>query len=208
MASAAPWTGTAPLLDVRAWVQRDDTAPGHAFGGRQSYFDDPRYRRFDGCGRALADDPVCNFSIVRRRGTISAVATGRYPIVVAGFRGVDRSPSPRISAGSALAPLDRGAPSKHGPDASLAVDGTPSHHGLLGAGTRSNSCVAMSGSSVAAPLATAQVAEWLIYGSQADRHKLFNASKWEDTPPQPPPALDADLGGGGRLSVGLHRRPR
>jgi hypothetical protein len=204
------WTGPKPLKNVLAWIQRGDTAPGHPLRGRQSYFDDPEYPRFDAWGRLLADDPNPNPSIVHRRGTISAVATGSQPIVVAGFRGSDRCLSPHISAGSLLAPADRGLPSRHGPDASLPVDATPAHRGLPGAGTRSGSCVVMHGSSVAAPLATAQVAEWLAAGGPhtGDRDELFEAAQTQDTPPKPPPKVAPELGGGGRLTVAVQRLPR
>ena len=35
--------GCGPVRGIHAWIQRDDTAPGHALRGRQSYFDDPAY---------------------------------------------------------------------------------------------------------------------------------------------------------------------
>lgn len=197
------WRGATRLTGVHAWIQRDDTAPGHATRGRQSYFDDPAYRRFDDSGRALADDPVPSHSLVRRRGTISGIATGRQPIVVGGFRSADRTAADYSSAGPGRLPSG-------GPDAMLPVDDTPSHPGRLGAGTRSGSCLAMHGTSVAAPEAAAGVAEWLAASQASDRAAVVAAAVAELAlePPPSVPLPPPDIGGGGRLPAAQRRRPR
>ena len=64
-------------VDVNAWVQRDDSLYGHPRRGRQSYFDERCYKRYDEQGREIEDDrpedPPC---IVKRANLVNAIATG------------------------------------------------------------------------------------------------------------------------------------
>ena len=206
---------TQAVSGVHAWVQRDDTAPGYPRRGRQSFFDDRAYARFDAGGRAIDGDahPLTIHSHVRREGTQNALATGRLPVVVAAFRRMDGVAATYSAGGRLPLPPPRGQPSPHGPDAMLPGDDAAWHRGLLGAGTRSGSCVAMSGTSVAAPLATRVLARQLI-GSTAPppsgRTVLFNlAAAAESTPPpKPTPKPKRWRGGGGRLDEPTYRPPR
>jgi len=138
---------------IEAWIQRDDTPLGFRGRGRQSYFDHDCYRRFDARGKVIDSDadPVQEASpcVVKRAGSINALATGKKMIVVGGFlrkEGRLASYSAGAAAGSHAAPRYL-APS----------DDSNVHGGILAAGTRSGSVVAMNGTSVATP----QVARWI-----------------------------------------------
>lgn len=200
--------GSGGGCDIDAWIQRDDTAPGYPQRGRQSYFDDPAYARYDDGGRAIDVDthPLTVASYVRREGTLNAIATGARTIVVGGFRRVDRAPACYSASGPLPAP-GRGQPSPHGPDAMLPSDDTASQRGQLAAGTRSGSCVAMNGTSVAAPQAARCLAERIANAQPNDRAALFAAAVATDPAgPRKPPA---QRGGGGRLAQAPNRtRPR
>lgn len=190
---------------IHAWIQRDDTAPGFKRRGRQSYFDDPQYRRYDDGGRAIEDDadPRTAASCVKREGTLNAIATGTQPIVIGGFRRSDRAAAP-YSASGPLVPPGRGAPSPDGPDALLPSDDSPSQHGVLAGGTRSNSCVAMNGTSVAAPQAAFRIAERMALPLPIDRQVIFDGAAAHEGGTAPP----AKRFGGGRIPNDSTRRPR
>lgn len=201
--------------DVHAWVQRDDTAPGYVPRGHQSFFDDRAYARFDHGGRAIDSDThrLTARSHVRREGTHNALATGGQPVVVAAFRRQDGGAAAYSAGGLLPAPPPRGAPSPHGPDAMLPGDDTAWHRGLLGAGTRSGSCVAMSGTSVAAPQAARILARLFAGGPMpagSGRQLLYQRATNAEitTPPKPKPKPKRRRGGGGRLDEPVHRRPR
>ncbi|HYN60687.1 MAG TPA: hypothetical protein VET87_14210, partial [Rubrivivax sp.] len=199
--------GAAAIQDIEAWIQRDDTAPGYLRRGRQSYFDDAAYKRHDDGGRAIDVDNAASY--VKRDGTLNAIATGTQPVVVGGFRRSDGAPAP-YSASGPLPPPGRGAPNAYGPDAMLPSDDSPSHRGVLGAGTRSNSCVALQGTSVAAPQAAVALAEWLATGSSGTRSAVFQAAKVQEAtpPPLPVPKPKPKRGGGGRIRTFSNRPPR
>ena len=194
--------GTGAVERIDAWIQRDDTAPGYPRRGRQSYFDDPDYQRYDQGGRAIEFDsgPSC----IRRDGLLNAIATGSLPVVVGGFRRSDRVAA-AYSAGGPLPPPGRGNPNPDGPDALLPSDDAPSMRGVLAAGTRSNSCVAMQGTSVAAPQAAFWIAEKAALNLPSDRSFIFNGAKAHETSNPPPPEARF---GGGRIPNPSNRRPR
>lgn len=147
--------------EVHAWVQRDDSAFGYPSLGRQSYFDDAEYERFDAMGDiAVVDNSK---SLVRRAGTLNAIATGSDPriIVVGGYAHLPRRAARYSSRGPTLG-------SRRGPDVLGASDRTRVRQGRLGAGTRSGSRIAMNGTSVAAPGATRHIAEELAAGRAGD----------------------------------------
>ena len=195
------------VLGIHAWIQRDDTAPGYPRAGRPSYFDDPHYARFDVGGRPIGDDthPDTSASYVQREGTLNAIATGKEPIVVGGFRRSDGG----VAAYSASGPLvgaGRGAPSPHGPDALLPSEEAPALPGLIAAGLRSASVAVLQGTSAAAPLAARWLADRAAAGRENDRQAIFDAAQQADTDPHKPPE---SRGGGGRLPQATPgRRPR
>jgi len=196
--------------EVHAWIQRDDVAPGFARQGRQSHFDDAAYARFDDGGRPIDSDmhPLTAASRVKREGTQNAYATGKRTLVVGAFRRSDGAAA-EYSAGGKLPPPGRGLPSINGPEAMLPGDDSPSQRGVLGAGTRSGSCVVMSGTSVAAPLALRRLAREVIAGKAAGRHALYSLALLDEAAavwPMPQPL--SQRGGGGRLREPSNRPRR
>lgn len=194
--------GSSELREINAWIQRDDAPYGYPQRGRQSYFDDPKYCRFDDAGREIEDDNVPpNQSSVRRNGSINAIATGQGPIVVGGFRRSDRRYAKYSAAGPVVHPPGRGAPSDDGPDAMAASEDSVACHGVLGSGARSGSTVAMNGTSVAAPRVARALVDYMIAnpGNLPNRQTVFDwACQAEGNPPQ----CAADVRrGGGRLKL-------
>jgi hypothetical protein len=194
-----------PIPGIHAWVQRDDTAPGQPRRGRQSHFDEPGYIRFDAGGRLIDADPPLpanGATTVRRDGTLNAIATGRRTVVVGGYVRKGGRPALYSAAGPTLPPR-RGPPNPDGPEALLPSDDSPACRGVLAAGNRSGACVAMSGSSVAAPQAARLLAIAIGNGLKANRKALFDAAQAQDPYPPPKPAPRR---GGGRMPI-RHNRP-
>jgi hypothetical protein len=154
-------------IDVEASIQWDDRPLGYPQNGRQSYFIDDRYQRFDEIsGRDVEKD---NESPIKRDGSINAIATGSRTIVVGGCLGGTGSRPVKYSSGGPKPPADRVAKAvdheepddleRKGPDALARSDESYVHQGILAAGTRSGSQVVMNGTSVAAPQVARQIAE-------------------------------------------------
>jgi Subtilase family len=137
--------------DVEAWIQRNDTPFGYPIRGRQSYFDDCGYVRYDPIsGRPLDEDPATSVCHVKRVSLINAIATSCSPVVVGGvFRDV---PGPaEYSGGGPTWTYCTGGAQRMGPDVSAVSDDSHIHRGVLGAGSRSGSAFALSGTSVSTP---------------------------------------------------------
>lgn len=173
LAPAGRWTiqltchgGLAAGDIVDAWIARDDQIHGHPLRGRQSYFDDPGYERFDHPGQLLEFD---NNSQVRREATLNSMATGGLAIVLGGYLRKERLPASYSAAGRWLAQPPPPAPIPRWPDAMTVSDDSRVHAGVLAAGSRSGSVVAMSGTSVAAPQVARAVADNLAAGGAGDR---------------------------------------
>ncbi len=188
---------------VRIWVARDETLPGYPAFGRQSYFDNACYARFDAFGGPLAHDPPGDACAVRRAGTLSGFATGDKPIVLGGYvRSTGRMAV--YSATGPSSPLrDELDPVREGPDAAAPSDDSPVQRGVLSSGSRCGSYLAMNGTSVAAPQAARWVADRLGKGQKGDRQAVHDAgasgnSGFPGDPPSSPRA------GGGRM-IGLKR---
>ncbi|SIO01385.1 S8 family serine peptidase [Vannielia litorea] len=152
---------------IEAWIQRDDAPLGYRRPGRQSYFDDPAYARWDAMGGVAVYDS--GPSVVRRAGSLNGIATGRRSTVV----GPSMTRSDRLAAGfpalgtlpgapgytplaahprRAAAPYGTAAaPQMRQPDASAEGDRSLVTPGVIGAGAVSGSRMPMNGSSVAAP---------------------------------------------------------
>jgi hypothetical protein len=155
--------------EVHAWIQRDDTAFGYPSFGRQSYFDDPEYWRFDERGDiGFVDNPE---SLVSRAGTLNAIATGNDPriVVVGGYTHTSRRATLYSSRGPTLG-------TRRGCDVLAASDRSRVFPGVLAAGTRSGSTIAMNGTSVAAPGATRLIAEELAAGRAGDATWLASSA--------------------------------
>lgn len=181
-ASSGIWTVEMDILStdadqrIEAWIQRDDSPYGLRNKGRQSYFDDPLYVRFDDMGAYEVDDPprgTPGSSVVRRQGTLNGIAAGERVIVAAAYiySSVSCSggtatvvgsgnPLPRYSA-SAKGDGGTDYTSQRRPDAAAPADASHALPGLLAAGTFSGSKAVLSGTSVAAPQVVRLIADHL-----------------------------------------------
>jgi hypothetical protein len=180
---------------VEAWIQRGDTPFGYPLWGRQSRFEDSKYRRFDPAGRPWQEDTPTD-SYIHRRGSINALATGQRSIVVGGFRRSDRSPSAYSGSGPTSTPITI-PPQRTGPDTAAAADDSPVLRGLLAAGTRTGSAAALNGSSVAAPQVTRRIAELMTSALASDRAAVqVDAAAGDPNAPGPNTVLRERLGTG------------
>lgn len=189
---------------VHLRIQRDDSLYGYPLRGRQSYFDEPAYRRFDAIGRPLDSEPATAQCPVTRSGTLNAFATGRATVVVGGYVHGSGAPAGESAAGP-VTPT-RNAPTTHrpGPDALAVSDDSPVLRGTLSAGSHGGSSLAMAGTSVAAPQVARWLADRLADGLPGDRTAVSDkASSDEQARPDPQPP--ETRGGGGRLA--LQRQP-
>lgn len=136
---------------IHVWVRRDESLRGHAGGGRQAFFDNGDYRRFDRYGAPLAVDPEDSACPVRRAGSLSGFACGALPVVVGAYSAREWELSGYSAAGP-LNPSEEGPePPREGPDLVARGDDSRFRRGVLSAGSRSGSWVRLSGTSVAAP---------------------------------------------------------
>ncbi|WP_145963749.1 hypothetical protein [Bradyrhizobium algeriense] len=174
-------------INVEASIQWDDRPLGYPQNGRQSYFVDDRYQRFEEIsGREVEVD---NDSMIKRDGSINAIATGSHTIVAGGYlrkenKVVKYSSGGPISPASyaaqvanrqgpvALAPKEPDDLERTGPDAMAWSDESYVHRGILAAGTRSGSRVVMNGTSVAAPQIARVIAERRAMGDLRSGRKI------------------------------------
>lgn len=156
-------------LTASGWIRRSDTQAGRRPKGRQSYFDDCNYLRFDSNGRPVPFDGPNPPSIVRRQCTLSGIATGNNTIVIGGYRRSELRPALYSSQG----PHGSAKRPSNAPDWLEPSDDSIACRGMLAAGNRSGSVSTMNGTSAAAP----QAARWL-------------ADLWvkDQKRPKPPPA--------------------
>jgi hypothetical protein len=176
---------------LHAWVQRDDSLYGYPRRGRQSFFDHPDYKRFDRAGRET-DSDAAGGCPVRREGLLNAIATGASVVVVGGFRRKESTAALYSGGGPAL--------SRQGPDALAVTEDSVVHGGVLAAGSRSGSIVAMGGTSVAAPQVTRWIADRLAASHAGDRGDVEDKAKYEELNRPAEPRLPArQRAGGGRI---------
>lgn len=142
-------------IDLR--IQRDDPIAFERPKGRQSYFDHPDYPMFDPVSGRLINDGARDAGPVRRRGTLSAYATGRDTVVVGGYRRTDGEPVDYSSSGPATS-------DRPGPNLSAVCEEGPTLRGVLAAGTRTGASVVMNGTSVAAPVVARELADAFACG--------------------------------------------
>lgn len=189
---------------VHAWIHRDDRVYSYPRRGRQSYFDDPWYVRYDSKGFEIEEDnhleqPACN---VRRVRLLNAIAAGHRMIVAGSFGRCDLQTA-KYSAGGPMTPPRGADPNAEfrKPDALLAGDDSRIHAGVLAAGSRGGSVVAFSGTSVAAPQLARWVADDISAGNNGDRATVkAEAQEQEGTlPVTKPPLPPNQRGGWGRM---------
>ena len=145
--------GLARTAEIHAWIQRDDVSRRSTLVARQSRFVDEHYQEVDDNGFPVdVDNPL---AVVKRQGSLNAIATGRKTIVVgAGYEHVDMTrhwPSMALYSGG-------GSGAGPGVDVVAPVEESVVLFGMLGAGTRSSARVRMNGTSVAAPAAVKDIA--------------------------------------------------
>jgi hypothetical protein len=199
LAPSGVWTvklqnvSLAKIASVHAWIQRDDTPFGYPIRGRQSYFDEACYVRFDAQGREVEEDPAPPSCHLRRTGLINAIATGNETIVAGGYLRRELRFA-RYSAGGTPAAAIRS------PDAALVSDDSKVLGGVLAAGSRSGSRVAFSGTSVAAPQLARWVADNLAAGNLPDRAAVCAQAQLDEAAlPAWKPTLQPQRGGCGRM---------
>jgi hypothetical protein len=172
------------IQDVEASIQWDDRPLGYPQNGRQSYFIDDRYRRFDEIsGREVEVD---NDSIIKRDGSINAIATGSRTIVAGGHVGKENRVV-KYSAGGPVSPAGQKEPDdleRTGPDALARSDASYVHQGILAAGTRSGSRVVMNGTSVAAPQIARVIAEIRATGGRRRGREIVRGIGKDLRPPK------------------------
>ncbi len=193
-------------IEIHGWIHWDDSPINYVRFGRQSYFEDPAYRRFASDGELEEDDN--EEASVRRTGTINAIATGMEPKVVGGYRTADARAASYTSADF------KGRDRK--PDYLAVSETSFAHLGILAAGTRSGSAVALNGTSVAAPQVTRLIADLMACGktdAQIQKY-LDDKAKADDLDlecrsrrhaPNSPPGLKKERGGKGRLKLAAPR---
>jgi hypothetical protein len=192
-----------PDKKIEVWVVRDETLPGFRPAGRQSYFDNACYRRFDSLGGPLAVDPPDTDCPVRRAGTLSGFACGSAPLVVAALTQSNGLLSDYSAAGPITPERDKAVANRLGPDASAKGDDSPVLRGVLSAGSRSGSMVRLNGTSVAAPRVARFTSAGLASGANGDRCWLWSEAEKEDPlfPGQKPGVTRT---GGGRLDIPVY----
>jgi len=197
------------IANIDAWIQRDDSPLGDLSLGRQSRFEDPAYELYDHRGRLRETDN--EESCIRRAGTLSGIASGKRTIVIGGYS-YESGAVARYSAGGPLRTRD-------GPDAVAVCERSVAEVGVLAAGTRSGSRMAINGTSVAAPSVTRLIAKHLATDDRwvPDREGVQELAREHDPDsPQggrlPPlngrkPKPSKDRGGAGRLPLLKKQEP-
>lgn len=189
---------TDQVIDV--WVVRDGTLPGFPPGGRQAYFNNPCYRKFDALGGPLAVDPAGSLCPVRRAGSLSGYACGVSPLVIGALTQSNGLLSDYSAAGPITPARDHSDANRYGPDATARGDDSPVLRGVLSAGSRSGTLVRQNGTSVSAPRVARFTADGLERGAHADRAWIWSQAEQQDHrfPGHKPRKTRT---GGGRLDI-------
>ena len=165
---------TSADIEIHAWIQRDETPYTFPLFGRQSHFADPNYLPFDDQGHTLDIDPSmppANKVFIYRKNTLNSIATGEETIVIGGYRRSDGIAARYSSSGPKL--NVKGAESTTLAIKAVAVsDDSPVTRGILAAGARSSSTVAINGTSVSAPQIVRWVTDRIIAGQAHDRQAV------------------------------------
>ncbi len=175
--------------DAYVRIQSDQTVGAGGAVGKLSYFDHPKYQRYDENGRIQDTDafPFINLGVshqdqnnlygpVQRKGTLNAVATFEEAIVLTGHRGTDGRPAPYASTGRGK----RNIGGKEFPTASFPTDDGYAHFGILAAGNNSASTAAMQGTSFANAQATRIISQALLgwYKAKANPKSPLGSDNW------------------------------
>lgn len=199
--------------DIETWIQRDDTPFGYPIRGRQTYFDESAYLRYDPIsGRPVEYDPPTPPyppSHVKRVSLINAIATGCMPVVVGGVFREELVPA-EYSAGGPTWTYCGDDGQRNGPDVSAISDDLRIHRGVLGAGSRSGSAFTLSGTSVAAPQIARLAADLAAGagGQEIGRADVVNVALGEETGHSGWPPLEPSREGEGRIIIPSDRPRR
>lgn len=157
--------GADPAGTIELRVQRDDPRTGQFPKGRQSYFSDPAYLRFDPVTGRLPEDASGDGEWVSRCGTFNTYGNlentgGAQPpvvIVAGGYLHSDGKPAWYTGAGPTV--------TRTGPDVSAVTEESPSHLGVIASGTYTGSVYAQNGTSVAVPAVVRALADSIVDGT-------------------------------------------
>jgi Subtilase family len=163
---------------IHVWSQRDDTLHGYPMAGRQSYFEHENHRC---CAETLhLDAPGGDLAVIdsdshpeqegletpiTRTHLLNALASGDH-VLVAGAHVARTGRIAAYSAGGPTAPGEASEDPVSRPDCTFPCDESLVLEGILAAGSRTGTCVALSGTSAAAPQLARLVAD--ILGSGAE----------------------------------------
>ena len=204
-------TGDTPAK-VWAYVQSDQSLTHGSETGLVSTFAHPDFDLYDEFGRFIdaysyATPPVLTDTTppIRRLGTMNAVAHTDTARVIGSYRSSDGKPS---IFSSAAAPLAVGN-GRVAPTALLPGEDGAARFGLLAAGSKSSSTVAMAGTSFSTALATRRIALALLgwidggkAGAAPGDEAWFNATAaTEDAAAQHPGATAPQKAGFGRMNA-------
>lgn len=158
-------------MTVRAHIQTDQATLPTSKIARQSYFDCPRYQRFDDMTREAdsysytrKEEDRQNFdqqsgSIVQRHGTMNAYVENDHVVAVGGFRESDGRPASYSATGLGV---DRVGADLGAPALLLPTEDGYAHFGILTDGPHDGSTAAVRGTSFASACAARLVLErWL-----------------------------------------------
>lgn len=161
---------------VEAWIQRDQATLGDPIKGRQSYFEDPDYTRFDSYGfPARPDLPQAGY--VQLHDTVSGIATGGMTETVGAYRYSGREVADYSGLGKNSGSGNTDVRSTNSSEDKTLLYGVSEDsivcEGVIASGTRSGSRVALNGTSVATANATRHLFEYGEYKvAESDASKL------------------------------------
>jgi hypothetical protein len=182
---------------IHAYIQRDDTPYGYPMRGRQSYFDHDCYERHDHGGREIEEDDPQKPCVVVRAGLLNAIGRGSETVVMGGYCRKEDVAAPYSAAG----PTHN--PNRVGPDAMCTSEDSKVHRGMLAAGSRSGSVVAVGGTSLAVPRATRWIAKRIALGWHmpwpGGREVIKQRAIGDETPGRPGRRPTKERGGAGRI---------
>jgi hypothetical protein len=214
---AGAWTLELQPTDktaAKAWAyaQSDQSLTHGSQTGLVSTFTHPSFASYDEFGRLIdaysyTTPPVQTDTTppIRRLGTMNAIAHGNEARVIGSYRKTDGKPS---IFSSAAAPLAAGS-GRVAPSALLPGEDGVARFGLLAAGSKSGSTVAMAGTSFSTALATRRIAlallSWMDSGKQGNApgdEAWFDATAANDDADANYPATTAPPKGGfGRMKA-------
>ena len=193
---------------VACYIERDTTLRGYKPGGRQPYFNNSCYQKFDGEGAPLSVDPPESACPVRRAGTLSDYVCGQSPLVVAALTRKTGLVSDYSATGPGQAPQGHKSLIRSGPDAAAAADDSSVLRGVLSAGASRGSFTRQSGTSMASPRVARLLADALASGKAGDREWLWRTAAEMDAHYPKPKPRESRVGGGRMVvPVQLQRWP-